>query len=86
MPIRMPSSAPMKRTGRSAAPVAISAWLISPLRPSSTIQPKARTMLLVNSGTTSRITQARRHARQRTTRTRYQASGWPSATQIRVVV
>lgn len=65
----------MKRIGRSTAPVAIKPWLTVPLRPSSTIQPKARTMLLVNSGTTSRITQARRQACQRTTRTRYQASG-----------
>ncbi|MNI56135.1 hypothetical protein D3C73_1111240 [compost metagenome] len=85
MPIRMPSSVPIKRTGRSAAPTPTRAWLTSPLRPNSTIQPNARTMLLVNSGTTSKITQKRRHACQRTTRTRYQASGYPRITQTMVV-
>ena len=71
----MPSSVPMKRIGRSIRPVATRPSLTSPLRPSSTIQPKERTMLLVNSGTTSRITQRRRQSGQRTMRTRYQASG-----------
>ncbi|MCY1176945.1 hypothetical protein D3C76_647400 [compost metagenome] len=75
MPIRMPSSVPRKRTGVSTRPVSMRLLFTRPLRPSSTIQPNERTMLLVNIGTTSRITQARRQARHFTTRTRYQASG-----------
>ncbi len=81
----MPVSVPRKRIGRASRPVETSASLTRPVRPSSTIQPNERTMFEVKSGTMMRMTQARRHARHFTMRTRYQASGKPISRQITVV-
>ncbi|MNR14583.1 hypothetical protein D3C85_1310670 [compost metagenome] len=60
----------MKRIGESSTPNETSDSLTIPLRPSNTIQPNERTMLLVNNGRISNTMHARRQCVPETVRIR----------------